>query len=67
MSLDYASDHLTAAVRSLATSEDQLVARPQSARDDHVQMAWMNSLTERVVVAATTPGAEQLATLADLG
>ena len=47
MSLDYASDHLTAAVRSLATSEDQLVARLQSAWDEHVQMVWMKPCLTR--------------------
>jgi len=41
MSLEYASDHLTAAVRSLATSEDQLARRLQTAWDEHVQMVWM--------------------------
>src|SRR5947208_3598835 len=41
MSLDYASDHLTAAVAFLATSEDQLAARVQRAWDEHVQMVWM--------------------------
>jgi hypothetical protein len=40
VSLDYASHHLTAAVRSLATSEDQLAARLQTAWDEHVQMVW---------------------------
>ena len=35
MSLDYASDHLTAAVRSLATSEDRLAERLQTAWDEH--------------------------------
>src|SRR5437773_4859839 len=47
MSLDYASDHLTAAVRSLATSEAQLVARLQSAWDEHVQMVWMKPCLTR--------------------
>jgi hypothetical protein len=47
MSLDYASDHLTAAVGSLASSEDQLVARLQSAWDDHVQMVWMKPCLTR--------------------
>jgi hypothetical protein len=41
MSLDYASDHLTAAVRSLATSEDRLAERLQTVWDEHVQMVWM--------------------------
>src|SRR4051794_28319815 len=47
MSLDYASDHLTAAVRSLATSEENLVARLQSAWNEHVQMAWMKPCLTR--------------------
>lgn len=41
MSLDYASDHLTAAVTSLASSEGPLHERLQCAWDDHVQMLWM--------------------------
>jgi len=41
MSLDYASDHLTAAVRSLATSERPLLERLQISWDEHVQMVWM--------------------------
>jgi hypothetical protein len=41
MSLDYASHHLTAAVRSLATSEDRLAERLQTVWDEHVQMVWM--------------------------
>ena len=47
MSLEYASDHLTAAVRSLATSEDQLVERVQAAWDEHVQMVWMKPCLTR--------------------
>jgi hypothetical protein len=41
MSLDYAADHLLAAVKSLATSDDPLPERLQHAWDDHVQMVWM--------------------------
>ena len=41
MSLEYASDHLTAAVKSLASSERSLQERLQVAWDDHVQMLWM--------------------------
>ena len=41
MSLRYASEHLTAAVRSLATSEERLAERLQTAWDDQVQMLWM--------------------------
>jgi hypothetical protein len=41
MSLDYATDHLTAAVESLATSERPLADRLQTAWDEHVQMLWM--------------------------
>jgi hypothetical protein len=41
MSLEYASDHLTAAVKSLAISERSLQDRLQVAWDDHVQMLWM--------------------------
>src|SRR3954449_13345999 len=47
MSLEYASDHLTAAVRSLATSEDQLVRRLQDVWDEHVQMVWMKPCLTR--------------------
>jgi hypothetical protein len=47
MSLEYASDHLTAAVRSLATSEDQLRERLQIAWDEHVQMVWMRPCLTR--------------------
>ena len=41
MSLDYAADHLTAALRTLATSERPLPERLQEAWDAHVQMLWM--------------------------
>jgi hypothetical protein len=41
MSLEYATDHLTAAVASLAKSERRLPERLQLAWDDHVQMLWM--------------------------
>jgi len=47
MSLDYASEHLTAAVRSVATSEDRLVERLQTAGDEHVQMVWMKPCLTR--------------------
>ena len=47
MSLEYASDHLTAAVRSLATSEDRLAERLQTAWDEHVQMVWMKPCLTR--------------------
>src|SRR6478672_4612208 len=47
MGLDYASDHLTAAVRSLATSEDRLAERLQTAWDEHVQMVWMKPCLSR--------------------
>src|SRR6478736_245604 len=47
MSLDYASDHLTPAVRSLATSEDDLMERLQTAWDEHVQMVWMKPCLTR--------------------
>jgi hypothetical protein len=47
MSLDYAAYHLTAAVRSLATSELPLRERLQSAWDEHVQMAWMKPCLTR--------------------
>ena len=47
MSLEYASDHLTAAVRSLATSEDQLARRLQTVWDEHVQMVWMKPCLTR--------------------
>jgi hypothetical protein len=41
MSLEYASEHMTAAVKGLATSESPLQERLQVAWDDHVQMLWM--------------------------
>ena len=41
MSLEYATDHLTAAVGSLAKSERPLPERLQLAWDDHLQMLWM--------------------------
>jgi len=47
MSLEYASEHLTAAVRSLATSEDQLAERLQTAWNEHVQMVWMKPCLTR--------------------
>ena len=50
MSLRYASDHLTAAVRSLATSEDPLAERLQNAWDEHVQMVWMKPCLTRVLL-----------------
>lgn len=40
MSLDYAADHLTAAVRAVATSDAPLAVRLQAAWDEHVQMVW---------------------------
>src|SRR3954470_22347981 len=47
MSLDYASEHLTAAVRSLATSDAGLGDRLQHAWDEHVQMVWMKPCLTR--------------------
>jgi hypothetical protein len=47
MSLDYAADHLTAAVRSLATSERPLAERLQTVWDEHVQMVWMKPCLTR--------------------
>lgn len=41
VSLDYAADELTAAVRSLAAAETPLAERLQAVWDDHVQMIWM--------------------------
>ena len=41
VSLAYASEHLIAAVTSLAGSERPLQERLQLAWDDHVQMLWM--------------------------
>jgi hypothetical protein len=41
VSLEYASEHLIAAVTSLASSERPLQERLQTAWDDHVQMLWM--------------------------
>ena len=45
MSLDYASDHLTAAVRSLATSEEQLAERSA----DRLERARPDGLDETVL------------------
>ena len=47
MSLEYARDHLMAAVLSLARSEEQLAPRLQSAWDEHVQMVWMKPCLTR--------------------
>ena len=47
MSLAYASEHFTAAVRSLATSEAPLADRLQAAWDAHVQMVWMKPCLTR--------------------
>ena len=47
MSLDYASEHLRAAVRWLATSELPLAERLQTAWDEHVQMVWMKPCLTR--------------------
>jgi hypothetical protein len=47
MSLDYAADHLTSAVRSLATSERPMAERLQTAWDEHVQMVWMKPCLTR--------------------
>jgi hypothetical protein len=47
MSLQYAADHLTAAVPSLAASEEPLPARLQTAWDEHVQMVWMKPCLTR--------------------
>lgn len=41
MSLDYASEHLTSAIRMLATGEQPLGHRLQEVWNDHVQMLWM--------------------------
>jgi hypothetical protein len=40
MSLDYAADHLLAAVRYVASSEDPLQARLQTVWDESVQHVW---------------------------
>jgi hypothetical protein len=47
MSLGYAAEHLTAAVRSLAVSEDPLAERLQITWDEHVQMVWMKPCLTR--------------------
>jgi len=47
MSLDHAAEHLTAAVRSLATGEQPLADRLQTAWDEHVQMVWMKPCLTR--------------------
>jgi hypothetical protein len=47
MSLEYAADQLTAAVRSLAASDDPLAERLQTAWDEHVQMVWMKPCLTR--------------------
>jgi hypothetical protein len=41
VSLDYAAEHLTAAVYGLASSESPLQERLQNAWDEQVQMLWM--------------------------
>ena len=41
VSLEYASEHLTATVKALATSERPLQERLQIAWDNDVQMLWM--------------------------
>jgi len=41
MSLEYESEHMTAAVKTRATSESPLQERLQMAWDNHVQMLWM--------------------------
>ena len=68
MSLEYARDHLTGAVRLLATSEDALPARLQAAWDELVgAVDDLVSLLLRTAVAAARAGEDQrLATLADL-
>ena len=40
MGLDYAAEHLLAAVRSVAVSEGQLRTRLQTAWDESVQLVW---------------------------
>jgi hypothetical protein len=47
MSLGYAAEHLMAAVRFLAASEDPLADRLQIAWDEHVQMVWMKPCLTR--------------------
>jgi hypothetical protein len=47
MSLDYAAGNLTAAVRSLATSEYPLAERLQAVWDEHVVMVWMKPCLTR--------------------
>jgi hypothetical protein len=47
MSLDYTANHLTAAFRSLATSEDPLAERLQTVWDEQVQMVWMKPCLTR--------------------
>jgi hypothetical protein len=47
MSLQYAADHLTDAVRSLATNEAQLCPRVQTVWDEHVQLIWMKPCLTR--------------------
>jgi hypothetical protein len=41
VSLEYASEHLTAAVKTLANNESPLQERLQIAWDSHAQMLWM--------------------------
>jgi hypothetical protein len=47
MSLQYAADHLTDAVRSLATNEAQLGSRLQTVWEEHVQLVWMKPCLTR--------------------
>ena len=47
MSLDYAASHLTAGVRLIATSEEPLAERLQTAWHESVQMVWMKPCLTR--------------------
>jgi hypothetical protein len=54
MSLDYTANHLTAAFRSLATSEDPLAERLQTVWDEQVQMVWMKPCLTRELLGEAT-------------
>jgi hypothetical protein len=72
MSLDYAADHLLAAVRTVAHSEDPLTVRLQTAWDQSVQRVWekpcltrdllieFKALWERYTAPTTDPRSTKL-------
>jgi hypothetical protein len=76
MSLEYAADHLEAAVRSLATGDAPLAQRLQTVWDEQVQMIWTKPCLTRDLLrrfkawweACTAPSDDpRSTTLRDLG